>query len=119
MSFEVSLVIFILVFVILWLIARFVVGEPAPVEAPAPDDLASLEGIGPKVNQILQAAGITTFAQLAKANVEHLNELLEANDLQFMDPAYWPEQARLLVEGKAEELAELQEKLKGGRMVEE
>ena len=97
------------------------VAEAAPeAEAvpPEPDDLASLEGIGPKVNSLLQAAGITTFAELAGADVSRLEEILEANDLQFMDPASWPEQAKLAAEGKIEELQALQDSLKGGRKVE-
>ena len=87
-------------------------------EPPEPDDLASLEGIGPKVNSILQAAGITTFTQLAAAEVSRLEEILDANSLQFMDPSSWSEQAKLAAEGKIEELQALQDKLKGGRQVE-
>ncbi len=91
--------------------------EPS-VAAIIPDDLASLEGIGPKVNTILQQAGIQTFAQLAKADVEKLKEILTANGLQFMDPTSWPEQAGLAAQGKQEELMALQARLKGGRLVE-
>jgi predicted flap endonuclease-1-like 5' DNA nuclease len=46
--------------------------EPAKKEAKSsePNDLTSIEGIGPKINEVLQNAGITTFAQLASAEVE-------------------------------------------------
>ncbi len=94
--------------------------EAATVEAPAPaipDDLTVLEGIGPKVNTILQQAGIQTFAQLASAEASHLHDILAANGMQYMDPASWPEQAKLAAEGKSEELKALQDSLKGGRRV--
>jgi predicted flap endonuclease-1-like 5' DNA nuclease len=97
--------------------------EAAPViAAPAtaaaqPDDLTRLEGIGPKVNSLLQAAGISTFAQLAVADVDLLKRLLEEAKLRMMDPSTWPEQARLASEGKWEELEELTSGLRGGRRV--
>jgi large subunit ribosomal protein L17 len=98
-------------------------GEGTPPEdeqapEPKPDDLASLEGIGPKVEITLQSAGISTFAQLSAADVGKLEEILEANGLHFMDPASWPEQAQLAAEGKTEELQALHEELKGGRKAE-
>ena len=88
------------------------------VPAPEPDDLAILEGIGPKVKSLLAEAGVVTFAQLAEAEVGKLEEILEANRLQFLDPASWPEQARLAAAGKMDELQELMDNLKGGRRVE-
>jgi predicted flap endonuclease-1-like 5' DNA nuclease len=91
--------------------------DTAPAPGSRPDDLTRLEGIGPKVKALLQEAGIATFAQLASADVSRLKEILDANDLQFMDPASWPEQAKLAAEGKVEELKILQDSLKGGRKV--
>jgi large subunit ribosomal protein L21 len=88
--------------------------EAAPSE---PDDLAALEGIGPKVQSLLYEAGINTFTQLAEADTAKLNEILDANGLQMLDPATWPEQAKLASEGKMEELQKLQDELKGGRKV--
>lgn len=89
--------------------------EVAPAPPSKPDDLTILEGIGTKVNTLLQAAGIATFSQLANADMNRLKEILEANSLQFMDPTSWPEQAKLAAEGKTDELKALQEALKGGR----
>ena len=91
-------------------------GESAP-PAPAtqPDDLTRLEGIGPKVNSILQAAGIRTFAQLAASDTAQIKRLLDEAKLQMMDPGTWPEQARLASEGKWEEFQKLTSELKGGR----
>lgn len=91
---------------------------PEPEPEPEPDILADLEGIGPKVNSLLQAAGITTFVQLAETDVAKLNQILDDNKLQMLDPTSWPEQARLAADGKHDELQALQDKLKGGRKVE-
>ncbi len=94
--------------------------EPAPLKAAEPskpDDLALLEGIGPKVKAVLAEAGIITFAQLAAAEVSRLKEILEAADYPYMDPTSWPEQAKLLAEGNMEAFQELTESLKGGRKV--
>ena len=93
--------------------------EPEPEsqpEAPAePDALQKLEGIGPKVASLLNDNGITTFAQLAGTPVEKLQEILDANKLQMMHPASWPEQAKLAAAGDWDALQKLQDGLKGGR----
>ncbi len=87
---------------------------PAAVEVP-PDDLTRIEGIGPKVAQVLNSIGITTFAALANADYTKIKQALADAGWPYMDPAGWIEQARLAAEGKWEELAALQEQLKGGR----
>jgi large subunit ribosomal protein L21 len=87
-------------------------------EAPVkPDDLTILEGIGPKVNTILQAQGITTFAQLAETNTDQLKSILETHKLQFMDPGSWSEQAKLAAEGRMDDLHVLMGSLRGGKKV--
>jgi predicted flap endonuclease-1-like 5' DNA nuclease len=94
--------------------------KPAPVEAPssAPDDLTTLEGIGPKVAKLLEGIGITTFAQLAEADLAKLRETLDGAGYTYMEPAGWVEQAALAAKGDAEGLQKLQDSLKGGRKVE-
>jgi large subunit ribosomal protein L17 len=89
--------------------------EAVIAAAVQPDDLTKIEGIGPKVNQVLQTAGIQTFAQLAEASPESLKTILAAEGLQLMDPGTWPEQARLVSEGKLEEFEALTARLKGGK----
>lgn len=88
--------------------------------APAqPDDLMKIEGIGPKIAELLRAAGITTFAALAKTEISVIQKILaEAGPrYQLADPATWPEQAQLAADGKWPELQALQDKLDGGRRV--
>jgi predicted flap endonuclease-1-like 5' DNA nuclease len=91
--------------------------EPEKPEPTLPDDLKRIEGVGPKIASLLQDADITTFAQLAAANVEHLREILDAVNLRIADPTTWPEQAALAAAGDWEGLASLQGELKGGRRV--
>ncbi len=102
--------------------AAHIEGEiPAETKAPvaaapaAPEDLTLIEGIGPKVKQVLYEAGIQTFAQLAAADVDRLRHILEQAGLRFMDPSTWPQQAHLAAQGKMDELQALQGQLKGGR----
>ena len=91
---------------------------PAPQAAtPTSDDLTVLEGIGPKIAGLLKAAGITTFAQLAKTDVGELQGILREANLRIADPTTWPKQASLAAAGKWHELKAYTDQLKGGRQV--
>jgi predicted flap endonuclease-1-like 5' DNA nuclease len=95
--------------------AQVALQEAEAAAALPPDDLTRIEGIGPKVQALLQGAGIRTFRQLAQAEVVRLTALMRAANLPMMDPASWPEQAKLAADGAWEALETLQEELKGGR----
>lgn len=41
------------------------------------DDLKKIEGIGPKIEEVLNAAGIMTFSDLAKAKDEDTQEMIK------------------------------------------
>ena len=81
------------------------------------DDLTKIEGIGKKIAELLANADITTYASLSKATAKKLKTILEAAGSKFNvhDPATWPKQAKLAATGKWEELAKLQDELKGGK----
>lgn len=83
------------------------------------DDLKKIEGIGPKIEELLNAAGITTFQQLAEASEETLQKILDeaGPNFKLADPGTWKKQAALAAAGNWEELSALQESLKGGREV--
>ncbi len=63
------------------------------------NDLTQVQGIGPKLQEMLQAAGIATLAQLAEAEVSDLQAILDkaGSRYQIHDPSTWPEQARELL----------------------
>ncbi len=89
----------------------------AAAEARA-DDLKRIEGIGPKIAGVLQAAGIHTFAQLAATSAEGIAQVLKEADpklLNLADPTTWPQQAKLAAAGKWEDLKEWQAQLKRGK----
>ena len=88
------------------------VTEPPPAE---PEDLSRIEGIGPKINTVLQEAGITTYSQLSKTDVIHLHKILKEAGLSRFNPETWPEQAGLAAKGDWDGLTALQEELQGGR----
>lgn len=88
--------------------------QPQAAESQ-PDDLKRIEGIGPKISQVLQAAGITTFELLAAADADQLAQILQDAKIRVADPTTWPEQARLAAAGDWKGLQALQARLKGGR----
>jgi predicted flap endonuclease-1-like 5' DNA nuclease len=99
--------------------ARPEVEEPVVIEpkAPAiPEDLTIIEGIGPKINSVLHAAGINTFADLASADVGTVKKILLDANLRLADPTSWSKQAALARDGKFDELKVLQDSLSAGRV---
>jgi large subunit ribosomal protein L27 len=81
------------------------------------DKLELIEGIGPKINGLLAAAGIKTFAQVTDAKVEALQAVLDKAGARYAihDPSTWGEQAVLLRDGKMEEFKKLTKELIGGK----
>ncbi len=84
-------------------------------------DLEIIEGIGPKIKEILVQAGIATFRSLATTPEYKLRDILVAAGPHFAahDPSTWNDQALLAESGRWDELEALKEKLVGGRHVEE
>lgn len=81
------------------------------------DDLKKIEGIGPKIELLLNNAGIFTYKQLKEASPDYIREVLVAAGPNYAvhDPATWSEQATLANNGNWDALARLQEVLKGGK----
>jgi large subunit ribosomal protein L27 len=81
------------------------------------DDLKVIEGIGPKIAELLEAAGIATWDALASADHDRLKAVLADGGDRFRmhDPSTWPEQASLAARGEWAALKHLQDELKGGR----
>lgn len=91
----------------------------AAAKAGVKDNLKRIEGIGPKIESLLQAAGISTFEQLSESKEERLREILLAEGPRYRihNPATWPKQASFAAKGNWEELKKWQDELKGGREV--
>lgn len=84
------------------------------IEEPVVQDLTVVEGIGPKTAEVLQAAGVYNYADLAALSPEQIHTILKDAGLSA-DPSTWPEQASLAMAGKMDELKAYQDKLQGGR----
>ena len=76
-----------------------------------------VEGIGPKMAGVFNAAGITTFKALSEKTSDELKAILDAAEGNFKahDPGTWPEQAKMAAEGKWDELKKWQDELDGGK----
>jgi large subunit ribosomal protein L21 len=80
------------------------------------DDIELIEGLGPKMAQVLSGKGITTFAQIADAKADDLVAMLKESGGRFIYTSVptWAEQAALLRDGKMEEFKKLCDELVGG-----
>ncbi len=95
------------------------VAAVAAVEPPQPppsDDLTIIEGIGPKIAELLNEHGIYTFAKLADTSVADLETMLRSggNRFQTANPETWPRQARLAANREWPRLDALKAELQGG-----
>ena len=91
--------------------------KAAPKAKAKKYDFTIIEGVGPKINELLIKAGYKTFSDLASAKLNDLKEVLVKAGSRYTmhDPTTWPEQSFLASEEKWTELKTLQDKLKGGR----
>jgi large subunit ribosomal protein L27 len=91
--------------------------EVKPAKAVKADDLKKIEGIGPKIEELLHAGGIMTFAELAAAPTELVQTILDAAGPRYTihNPTTWGKQAELAAAGKWDELKAWQEELDGGK----
>jgi len=66
------------------------------------DDLQVINGIGPVIEGLLNGIGISTWSDLAAADVDALSSILSDAGSRFArhDPSTWPLQARLLERGE-------------------
>jgi predicted flap endonuclease-1-like 5' DNA nuclease len=119
-----------------WFIdALGLLARPAATAAPAPttppakptpaaprvarsDDLIKVEGIGPKIAQLLIGAGILDLQDLSVAPVARLRDILKNAGSRYAmaDPTTWPEQAALGAKGDWAAFEALQKRLNKGRV---
>ena len=90
--------------------------KAAPKKATGADDLTKIEGVGPKAAEALAAAGLATFADVAKSTEAKIQKILDESEGRFgmMKPATWPKQAKMAADGKWDELKKWQDEMDGG-----
>ena len=82
------------------------------------NDLKIVEGIGPKIADLLIKAGIDTWKKLSAATTEKIREILDAAGPQYNihDPSTWSAQAGLADNSNWDALKKLQDELTGGKV---
>ena len=80
------------------------------------DDLTLIEGIGPKIANLLVVGGLKSYKAVADASIEDIKSILEKGGSAYAmhDPSTWSQQAQLAADGKWAELNTLKEKLISG-----
>ena len=110
---------FILGFLLGWLLKQLFGGSSNAAASEGKfykEDLTKIEGIGDKIEKLLNDDGIFNYHQLSQtSNAELQKVLTDAGPAYTMHrPRTWSAQARLADEGQWEELGKWQEFLKGG-----
>jgi predicted flap endonuclease-1-like 5' DNA nuclease len=88
----------------------------AGVSVKGPDDIIIIEGIGPKIKELFNQNGITTFAQIAGMSVAEMSAILDKGGPRFKlaNPGSWAQQAKLAQENRWVEFKKLQDELYAG-----
>ncbi len=96
--------------------------KPAKIALPSgkkitQDDLKMVEGIGPKIEGLLHAAGIMTWQNLADAPEADVQKILDDAGPRYRmhQPATWAKQAQMAANAEWERLEKYQDWLEGGR----
>ncbi|MEN2488861.1 hypothetical protein AAYQ05_13760 [Flavobacterium sp. B11] len=81
------------------------------------NDLKIVEGIGPKIEALFNAAGINTWYELSQTATEKLQSILDAGGENYAmhNPSTWARQALMAYQGKWQDLKEWQDSLLGGK----
>ena len=79
-------------------------------------DFTVIEGIGPKINDLIQASGVKSFSKLADTPVSSIQRVLDKGGSRYSiaNPGTWPDQANLAANNRWEALGALQDVLVGG-----
>jgi len=86
-------------------------GAPTSVEG---DDLKVIEGIGPRVEEVLRAADVDSFERLASLRPGRIETILREAGGKMANPRSWPQQAALAAAGRWDDLRSLQARLDHG-----
>lgn len=81
------------------------------------NDLTIIEGIGPKIEELFNKAGIKSWKELSELSVERCQRILDDGGDRFKvhNPGTWPEQAKMAYVGNWSKLLKWQDELDGGK----
>ena len=90
--------------------------KKAGIAIKAEDDFTAIEGIGPKISELIHADGIKTFAELSEVEPSRLQTILDkaGANFQMAKPGTWPDQSHLACNNRWSALKALQDVLDGG-----
>jgi predicted flap endonuclease-1-like 5' DNA nuclease len=82
-----------------------------------PNDFKVIEGVGPKIENLLKGEGIITWKKLSKIKLEDIQVVLDnaGSSYKLANPSTWPKQAKMASNGDWTSLRNYQDKLKGGK----
>lgn len=107
---------FILGLLLGWLLKQLLGG--ASGGSIGKQDLTKVEGIGPKIEGLLNKEGIENYNQLSNTSIAYLEKMIKDAGNSFAAhrgmTRTWPAQAKLAEMGEWDELAKWQDVLKGG-----
>lgn len=113
------LIALILGFILGWILRGLIIKEKEARtgKTPRPKDLEKVEGIGPKIAEILVENGIYDLEDLSNTSVASLEKIIDSAGPKYntADPSTWPEQAELGAKGDWEAMQKLKDELRGGR----
>jgi len=84
---------------------------------PKADDLKVIEGVGPKIEELLKNAGIDTWKKVSETDVAEIQKVLDAAGPRYKlaNPGTWPKQAKLAADSDWANLKTYQDQLNGGK----
>ena len=87
------------------------------VSPKKPNDFKVIEGVGPKIENLLKGEGIITWKKLSKIKLEDIQVVLDnaGSSYKLANPSTWPKQAKMASNGDWTSLRNYQDKLKGGK----
>lgn len=90
--------------------------KAAGIAIKAEDDFTAIEGIGPKINDLIHADEIHTFRELSESAPSRIQKILDkaGSNFQMANPGTWPDQANLACNNRWSALKALQDILDGG-----
>ena len=79
--------------------------------------MTKVEGIGPKIQSLLNKSGIKTYGELSAMSAKKIKLILSnaGNRFSIHDPKTWPKQAKLAAQGNWDKLMAWQDELSGGK----